>query len=227
MVQTEGQYSLIYSVMNTILLQQKVRENWKEKEETEKKEEKEEKENDSNNNNNNNKGKRKKAEKRTTSQKDLWEQVAVDVLRTIPTGWEVLFGHEAVKHSLKRVLFLYSLHEQTGNYWQGLNELPAPFLVTFLAFFMERQPSELNNLSDAQLEEQLGWGNPVEADLFGCLTQLVLGLQEEQQYVVEKHGTIAEKHMLQKLRDVLFIIDRKLERLSSFTCKWYIPYANV
>jgi len=128
----------------------------------------------------------------------LLMQIAVDVLRTFPTGLEKLFERQPVKNMLTRILYIYSVKHQRTNYWQGLNELPIPFIANFFSFYVGCTLEQLNQISLVSVEQILKSGT-IEADVYGCLIRFVNSLQRSGDYVIEKYGTISPGALLDRL----------------------------
>ncbi len=101
-----------------------------------------------------------------------FKQIRIDVHRTQP---EVqLFASQAVQTMMIRILFAWSMRHPASAYVQGINDLAAPILLTFLQGSFARA-----NLS----EEQLVGADPqvfrqVEADTFWCLSKLIDDIQD-------------------------------------------------
>lgn len=127
----------------------------------------------------------------------LWEQIYVDVIRTFPVGMETFCEFVPVRDALCRVLYVYSVVHQRGNYWQGLNELPVPFLLTFCAFYADCSLRQLNALPSDCVERIFASGS-LESDTYWCLCRFVNGLQLKGDFVVQKYGQITQDPILQR-----------------------------
>ena len=145
----------------------------------------------------------------TEAANPLWDLIRVDVIRTFPAGMEDLFANEVIRRCLCRILYIYSTVSQKGNYWQGLNEIPVPFLINFFSFYAGCSLRELNAVSSEGIEMALSSGN-VEADVFWCVTRFVGGLQLRGEYVIGKNGSICEKEILQRFETLCLMADPEL-----------------
>jgi len=159
----------------------------------------------------------------------LWDQIYVDVIRTFPVGMESFCEFEIVRHTLCRVLYVYSVVHQRGNYWQGLNELPVPFLLTFASFYANCSMRQLNTLPRETIEGIFESGT-LEADSYWCLCRFVSGLQLNGDFVVKKYGEIAQDAILKRFEILCKMVDGDLvENLKSkgvefvfFAFRWMV-----
>jgi hypothetical protein len=76
----------------------------------------------------------------------------------------------------ERVLFVYTIEHQDGNYWQGLNDLVIPFICTMVARVFGCTVSALNSLKSEAFAHIL-FKSEVEADIYWCLTHFVNAIQ--------------------------------------------------
>jgi len=151
------------------------------------------------------------AEPNELERNTLWEQIRVDVIRTFPAGLEEFFEQPIVRQCLCRILYVYSTVHQDGNYWQGLNELPVPFLVTFFSFYAGCSLRELNTVQTEGMELAFTSGS-LEADVYWCLCHFVDRLQYTGNYVISKNGNITEKDILQRFETLCYMCDPDLVR---------------
>lgn len=140
---------------------------------------------------------------------ELWNQIHVDVIRTFPIGLEGFCEVEEVQGLLCRVLYVYSVKHQKGNYWQGLNEIPVPFLLAFTAFYTDCTLRQLAHLSDKSLKLAFA-SQSIEADVYWCVTAFVDRLQQNGDYVVEKFGVISQRAILSRFEFLCQLADSKL-----------------
>ena len=145
---------------------------------------------------------------KTTKPDELWDQIYVDVIRTFPTGMENFCDSTAVRDMLCRVLYVYSVTHQGGNYWQGLNEIPVPFMITFTSFYSDCSLRQLNLLSTETIAMSLSSGS-IEADVYWCVHNFVHYLQSTGGYVVSEYGTITERAILHRFGGLCSMVDSK------------------
>jgi len=139
----------------------------------------------------------------------LWDQIYVDVIRTFPMGMEQFCENEYVRECLCRILYVYSTVHQRKNYWQGLNEIPVPFLISFVSFYIGCSLRELNNLSNDAIKDILS-SKSIEADTYWCVCKFVKGLQFNNEYVVHKYGDIKADPILQRFELLCSMVDQDL-----------------
>jgi len=160
---------------------------------------------------------------------ELWDQIYVDVIRTFPSGMETFCEQQSVRTVLCRILYVYSVVHQRGNYWQGLNELPIPFMLSFAAFYANCSVRQLNTLTGDVLERIFSSGS-LESDIYWCLCRFVQGLQAGGDFVVKKHGEVCQGAILQRFELLCRMVDNDLvENLKSkgvefvfFAFRWMV-----
>lgn len=137
----------------------------------------------------------------------VWEQVHVDVIRTYPINLENFFESAAIRRTLCRIIYTYCTIHQNSNYWQGLNEIPTPFITTFFSFYSGYSVKKLNELSEEQIVNILESGT-IESDVYWCVVKFVDYLQlKNGEYVVSKNGIITESAMMQRFASLATIFD--------------------
>lgn len=97
---------------------------------------------------------------------DIYHQVSIDVPRTCPD--ELLFRQPKVRESMLRILYCSAIRRPASGYVQGMNDLVAPFLDSFLRDFSETDGSV--HISKSDFED-------LEADVFWCLGKLIDNIQ--------------------------------------------------
>jgi hypothetical protein len=121
---------------------------------------------------------------------ELFGLIEMDVLRTMPEGYEPLFGNALLKQSLSRVLLIWARqHPETG-YFQGLNDLASVFFATFLSYngtFQVGKPNFFDDCDDPEWDSyrksdpDVGFGEGllqrVEADVYWCLSSVMDALE--------------------------------------------------
>jgi hypothetical protein len=139
--------------------------------------------------------------------KVIRNQIVLDVPRTHPNGFLTFFSTKTIQKVLERILYIFAISHPNRNYWQGLNDLPTPFLIVFSAFSFGCRLDDLNNLTEDQLETGFELGN-IEADVYGCLCSLFNLIKDN--YVVLEDGTISmegSQFFISKLKQMLGLID--------------------
>eukprot|EP00527_Entomoneis_sp_CCMP2396_P006143 CAMPEP_0198143966 /NCGR_PEP_ID=MMETSP1443-20131203/12203_1 /TAXON_ID=186043 /ORGANISM="Entomoneis sp., Strain CCMP2396" /LENGTH=424 /DNA_ID=CAMNT_0043807279 /DNA_START=56 /DNA_END=1327 /DNA_ORIENTATION=+ len=137
---------------------------------------------------------------RTQQEQETLRQVLVDVPRTAP---EVpLFRNDRIRRSLSRLLYIWAMRHPASSYVQGINDLTTPLIVVFLSDYYDGgdvlDGHVMNQLTDEQLNE-------VEADVYGCLTNLLVGIQDH--YTSDQPGV---QRMVMRLEELVNRIDSDL-----------------
>ncbi|EFA80637.1 RabGAP/TBC domain-containing protein [Heterostelium album PN500] len=103
--------------------------------------------------------------------KTLLNQVKLDVPRTMPKGFSQtpLFKSTILHLVLERILYVWSKTNPLISYFQGLNDIPAQFLLVFLTQYINIH----GNLTDLNCDIL----DKVEADTFWCLSLLMNNLK--------------------------------------------------
>ena len=137
---------------------------------------------------------------RTAQEQETLRQVLVDVPRTAP---EVpLFRNERIRRALARLLYIWAMRHPASSYVQGINDLTTPLVAVFLSEYYDGQNvldgHVMNQLTDQQLAD-------VEADVYGCLTNLLAGIQDH--YTSDQPGV---QRMVMRLEELVNRIDSDL-----------------
>ena len=137
---------------------------------------------------------------KSVQEQETLRQVLVDVPRTAP---EVpLFRHEAIRKCLTRLLYTYAMRHPATSYVQGMNDLATPLLVVFLADAYEGA-----NVLDGHVLHHFDQLEELEADVYGCLTNLLAGIQDH--YTTDQPGI---QRMVSRLQELVQRIDADLCR---------------
>ncbi|KAM9959125.1 hypothetical protein ACTFIR_000182 [Dictyostelium discoideum] len=107
----------------------------------------------------------------TAADEKILNQVRLDVPRTIPKGFSntTLFKSAILHNCLERILYVWSLSNPLISYFQGLNDIPAQYLLVFLSQYIHLW-GDLKDLNDDILEK-------VEADTFWCFSLMMNNLK--------------------------------------------------
>ena len=124
----------------------------------------------------------------------LQHQIYIDSVRTHIVGYEHLFSHPFVLDVLNRVLFIWSKENESIGYFQGLNELFAPFVLAYIGEHIDVSTSEgINSLSE-ELKEGF------EIDCFFSLKKLL-------DLIISKYectsGLVFAGQMIQEISEIL------------------------
>lgn len=132
----------------------------------------------------------------------IWHQISIDVPRTNPHI--ELYGYEATRRSLERILYVWAVRHPASGYVQGINDLVTPFWQTFLGVYIQ-DPDIETGMDPGQLPKLVL--DAVEADSFWCLTKLLDGIQDH--YIVAQPGI---QRQVSALRDLTARIDADLAK---------------
>eukprot|EP01132_Coremiostelium_polycephalum_P009227 gene9227-11305_t len=134
--------------------------------------------------------------------KSLLNQVKLDVPRTIPRGFNStpLFRSTILHKVLERILYCWSKTNPLISYFQGLNDIPAQFLLVFLTEYTNNLYGNLNDITNEILDK-------VEADTFWCLSLLMNNLKNR---FIDFHDGI--KGMSIKLEKLVKLKEEKLSQ---------------
>ncbi len=153
---------------------------------------------------------------RTISEQETLRQVLVDVPRTAPDV--PLFRNERIRTSLGRLLYIWAMRHPASSYVQGINDLATPLFLVFLSNSFPGDKvgyhqiedvlngSIMDDISDETLFHE------IEADVYGCLTNLLAGIQDH--YTQDQPGV---QRMVLKLEELICRVDKPLS--SSFEDK--------
>jgi len=155
----------------------------------------------------------------TKKNDDLMSLIDMDVLRTMPEGYEPLFQNPLLRTSLARVLLIWALQHPSTGYFQGLNDLASLFFATFLSYpssFQVGQPQFFDFTDEADSDPRksdlgvVGEGllQRVESDVYWCLSTVLDSL--EHLNAGSKCGVHAEA-MMAKLEKLIKRIDAPLD----------------
>jgi hypothetical protein len=151
---------------------------------------------------------------RTLQEQECLRQVLVDAPRTAPDI--PLFRNDRIRRLLSRLLYVWAMRHPASSYVQGINDLATPLIVVFLADYCYRdqlnqdddgpelttdplhtvlQGHVMNHVSDERLDD-------VEADVYGCLTNLLAGIQDH--YTADQPGV---QRMVMRVEELVRRID--------------------
>jgi len=142
----------------------------------------------------------------------ILNQVRLDVPRTIPRGFNKtnLIQSTILHNVLERILYVWSLSNPLISYFQGLNDIPAQFLLIFLSQYINLF-GDLSDLTDDILER-------VEADTFWCFSLLMNNLKNR---FIDFHDGI--QRMTLKLEKLVKLKEEKLaDHLKSEGCDFML-----
>lgn len=108
----------------------------------------------------------------------LFNEIRVDLPRTILPGFAAFCGLGDVQRMLGRILFLWSVNTPTVSYFQGQLDLTYLFLLCFLS----EHPSisgDFRKLAKTQVVKALpqDFVREIEADVFWCLSRLMTQME--------------------------------------------------
>lgn len=155
---------------------------------------------------------------KTFHDRTILDQVLKDVPRTAPQLG--LFSNERILASMERILFLWATRNPASSYVQGINDLVTPFFVVFLSehydFKDMTNGEDLDKVSDEILFQ-------VEADCYGCLFNLLSGIQDH--YTPDQpgiHRMVAklEEHMNRHDSALYLHLQRTGLKFLWFAFKW-------
>eukprot|EP01112_Ceratiomyxa_fruticulosa_P000360 TRINITY_DN10325_c0_g1_i1.p1 TRINITY_DN10325_c0_g1~~TRINITY_DN10325_c0_g1_i1.p1 ORF type:complete len:595 (-),score=114.07 TRINITY_DN10325_c0_g1_i1:87-1871(-) len=104
----------------------------------------------------------------------LLNQIRLDVPRTATKGLgRSLYNSTPTRDMLVRLLYVWAKENSDVGYIQGLNDLPAQFIIAFLADYIDTNIEDLKvfELSEVVLME-------VEADTYWCLSLMMAEMRE-------------------------------------------------
>ncbi|KAH3743836.1 GTPase-activating protein gyp1 [Pelomyxa schiedti] len=129
---------------------------------------------------------------------DLLNQIALDVVRTFPNGFAKIFLLFEVRMSLTRILYIWSSRNPHVSYFQGLNEIPAVFLIVFMHSFLRGNMNNVSGISAAKMMT-------IEADAYGCTEKILQKL-----YPSGKTWRFHSEVMLQYMEQIARVVDEPL-----------------
>lgn len=138
-------------------------------------------------------------------QRKLWHQVKIDVPRTTPKGFMLVFHHKRIQRALSNILYLWSILRPEIDYFQGLNDLCVPFILILLSRYVGGDIDAINvyQLDTLSNENMLA----VEADTFWCMSHFLAHIQDN--FVISNTGIEA---MINKMEELVRIHDEPLYR---------------
>ena len=133
-----------------------------------------------------------------------YKQILADVPRTMPEY--PIFSITSIKEALIRILYIWSMRHPTSRYVQGINDLCAPFLLSFLGAHADMNPKALllAHTEDLSIVDKDQWLE-VEADSYWSLCKVIDRIQNF--YTDEQPGLL---NMLAKLQLIVRRIDAPL-----------------
>lgn len=129
---------------------------------------------------------------RAVNEKTILHNVTMDVPRTAPCLR--LFSDKRILASIERVLFLWAVRNPASSYVQGINDLVTPFFTVFLGDYYGDKDMTNGEGMDLVPDDIL---SQVEADCYGCLTNLMSGIQDH--YTPDQPGIHRMVLKLEKL----------------------------
>ncbi len=136
------------------------------------------------------------------------QMVAVDVPRTHPQGWGLLFSDPVMQHSLQRVLLVWSVNHPDVAYYQGLNDLVVPLYIVFMTACLGPLSDEHDEyVHNKHIHYLLPSILPlIEADVYHCLCIIIDQLLQHNKITI---GGIYAEHMVARLAALMQLVDRK------------------
>ena len=132
-----------------------------------------------------------------------YKQILVDVPRTMSDY--PLFNNPIIREILVRVLFIWNIRHPASGYVQGINDLCAPFIITYLSDYLHIEAEscaynkdEFNGLEKESLTE-------VEADVYWSLCKTI----EKTQDIYTAHQPGAHK-IMNKMKEIVKRVDTEL-----------------
>ena len=132
-----------------------------------------------------------------------YKQILADVPRTMPEF--PIFSLPHIQSMLTRILYIWNVRHPASGYVQGINDLCAPFIVTYLG---EHFKVAFDDSKEFQKEiERIGTETLefIEADVYWSLCKVI----EKTQDVYTSHQPGAHK-MLRKVKEITKRINAKL-----------------
>jgi len=156
---------------------------------------------------------------------ELLQQIRVDVPRTNLKGMEglKLFTFEAIKLLLERVLYIWTKEHKGLDYYQGLSDIAAQFIVVFLSQNLAIEQLDANCFTQELLEK-------LEVDTFWCMSIMLHSLED---HYANNLNTGIQKSM-DKLKNLIRLSDAQLaDHLESqsvefihFSFRWWICFLS-
>ena len=142
----------------------------------------------------------------TLSDSDLktYKQISVDIPRTLPDL--KLFSDVKIQNIMLRILFIWAIKHQNIGYVQGFNDMCTPFIIVFLAQYIDL---DMNNLNDYNEDNFKSMGTEelfeIEADSYWCFSSMMNKIQNNYS---GNHTLLQE--MVEKLEGIIKIIDPEI-----------------
>ena len=132
-----------------------------------------------------------------------YKQILADVPRTMPDY--ALFTEPLIRALLVRVLFVWNIRHPASGYVQGLNDLCAPFVVTYLSDYMTLNPETCSYTKDDLLAISKDRLSELEADVYWSLCKTL----EKTQDIYTVHQPGAHK-IINKVKEIVKRVDMEL-----------------
>eukprot|EP01119_Soliformovum_irregulare_P018163 TRINITY_DN5511_c0_g1_i1.p1 TRINITY_DN5511_c0_g1~~TRINITY_DN5511_c0_g1_i1.p1 ORF type:complete len:384 (-),score=60.53 TRINITY_DN5511_c0_g1_i1:64-1215(-) len=127
----------------------------------------------------------------------LLQQISVDVPRTI--GGPIM-KVDVVQRMLERILYIWSKEHPHIDYFQGLGDVVAQFLVVYIS-----EHIDVDNYRDRSLRESV-W-EEIEADTFWSITLALNGMES----ALSQSNFEGISEMLLKLKSLIRLVDPRLD----------------
>ena len=133
----------------------------------------------------------------------IYKQILKDLPRTMPEY--KIFSFDKINKIMLRILYVWSLRHPASGYVQGFNDLCTPFILVFLAQYInELDYDNLENFSEEllnEMKEDILW--EIEADSYNCFTAMMNKIQNN--YTNNQPGL---HKMLNKMEDIIKLVDK-------------------
>ncbi len=132
-----------------------------------------------------------------------YKQILADVPRTMPDY--PLFSESVIRGLLIRVLFVWNIRHPASGYVQGLNDLCAPFVVTYLSDYVPVDYETCGYTKDDLLALNKSKLAELEADVYWSLSKTL----ERTQDIYTVHQPGAHK-IIHKMQEIIKRVDSEL-----------------
>jgi len=140
-------------------------------------------------------------EMRSDNENQILRQIRVDIPRTNP-GFK-FFGDAVMHGIMERTLFIWALRNPASGYVQGINDLITPFLVVFLASYLNKRDEDLHELEISEVPSEVL--EHIEADAYWCLSKMLADIQDHYTF-----GQPGIQRMVLRLKEIVKRIDEAL-----------------
>jgi hypothetical protein len=131
----------------------------------------------------------------------IYRQISVDIPRTLPAF--KLFSNEKIQKIMLRILFIWATKHKNIGYVQGFNDMCTPFIIVFLAQYIDIDMDNLNNFDENNFKS-IGFEElfEIEADSYWCFSLMMNKIQNN---YTSNQSFLQE--MVEKLEGIIKIID--------------------